>query len=213
MVPTKEEEDKLYGLKGDTNDLESAEKFVKAILSIPFAFLRAEAMLYRETFDDEVIHLKSSFSMLEAVLKTSNGMDVGTTRGGARAFKLDYLLKLADVKGTDGRTTLLHFVVQEIVCSEGIRVSDNIMGKINKRNKSRTTEEKEEDYGRMGLELVSGLSTELQHVKKTATVDLNVLASSVSNLLDGKAKLQHLARVELSMDEKSANFSRGAGRR
>ncbi|KAK8633634.1 hypothetical protein V6N13_014477 [Hibiscus sabdariffa] len=33
-------------------------------------------------------------------------MDVGTTRGGARAFKLDYLLKLADVKGSDGKTTL-----------------------------------------------------------------------------------------------------------
>ncbi|KAL4378151.1 hypothetical protein GQ457_02G036060 [Hibiscus cannabinus] len=65
MVPTKEEEDKLYGFKRDTNYLGSAEKFVKAILSVPFAFLRAEAMLYRETFDDEVVHLKSSFSMLE----------------------------------------------------------------------------------------------------------------------------------------------------
>ncbi|KAK9016963.1 hypothetical protein V6N11_079454 [Hibiscus sabdariffa] len=225
MVPTKEEEDKLYGFKGDTNDLGSAEKFVKVLLSVPFAFLRAEALLYRETFDDEVIHLKSSFSMLEeackelrssrlflklleAVLKTGNRMNVGTIRGGARAFKLDALLKLADVKGTDGKTTLLHFVVQEIVRSEGIRVSDSIMGKINGRNKSRTTEEKEEDYRRMGLDLVSSLSTELYHVKKTATVDLDVLASSVSNLSDGKAKLQHLVRVELWTDEKSGNFVR-----
>ncbi|GMI79334.1 hypothetical protein HRI_001602600 [Hibiscus trionum] len=225
MVPTKEEEDKLYAFKGDTNDLGSAEKFVKVLLSVPFAFLRAEAMLYRETFDDEVIHLKSSFSMLEeackelrssrlflklleAVLKTGNRMNVGTIRGGARAFKLDALLKLADVKGTDGKTTLLHFVVQEIVRSEGIRVSDSIMGKINQRNQSRTTEEKEEDYRRMGLDLVSGLSTELYHVKKTATVDLDVLASSVSNLSDGKAKLQHLVRVELSTDEKSRSFVR-----
>ncbi|KAL4378394.1 hypothetical protein GQ457_02G036300 [Hibiscus cannabinus] len=225
MVPTKEEEDKLYGFKGDTNDLGSAEKFVKVLLSVPFAFLRAEALLYRETFDDEVIHLKSSFSMLEeackelrssrlflklleAVLKTGNRMNVGTIRGGARAFKLDALLKLADVKGTDGKTTLLHFVVQEIVRSEGIRVSDSIMGKINQRNKSRTTEEQEEDYRIMGLDLVSSLSTELYHVKKTATVDLDVLASSVSNLSDGKAKLQHLVRVELSTDEKSGNFVR-----
>ncbi|PPD90092.1 hypothetical protein GOBAR_DD12977 [Gossypium barbadense] len=189
MVPTKEEETKLYGYKGDVNELGSAEKFVKVLLSVPFAFLRAEAMLYRETFDDEVIHLKSSFSMLEeackelrssrlflklleAVLKTGNRMNVGTIRGGARAFKLDALLKLADVKGTDGKTTLLHFVVQEIV------------------------------------HLVSGLSTELYHVKKTATLDLDVLASSVSNLSDGKAKLQHLVREELSTDEKSGNFVR-----
>lgn len=69
MVPTKEEEAKLYGYKGDINELGSAEKFVKVLLSVPFAFFRAEAMLYRETFDDEVIHLKSSFSMLEVSIK------------------------------------------------------------------------------------------------------------------------------------------------
>ncbi|XVF57510.1 hypothetical protein PTKIN_Ptkin06aG0211100 [Pterospermum kingtungense] len=225
MVPTKEEEAKLSSFKGDINELGSAEKFVKVILTVPFAFLRAEAMLYRETFEDEVIHLKNSFSMLEeackelrssrlflklleAVLKTGNRMNVGTIRGGAIAFKLDTLLKLADVKGTDGRTTLLHFVVQEIIRSEGIRVSDSIMGKINQRNNnkiSRTAEEKEEDYRRMGLDLVAGLTTELCHVKKTATLDLDVLASSVSNLSDGMAKLQHLV-LELSTDQKSGDF-------
>ncbi|KAK8479424.1 hypothetical protein V6N11_063546 [Hibiscus sabdariffa] len=125
------------GSKGDINDLGSAEKFVKVPLSVPFECLHAKAMLYRETFDDEVIHLKSSCSMLElleAVLKTGNRMNVGTIRGGARVLKLDPFLKLADVKGTDGKTTLLHFIVQEIVRSEGIRVSDSIVGKINQRN-------------------------------------------------------------------------------
>lgn len=144
--------------------------------------------------------------LLEAVLKTGNRMNVGTIRGGARAFKLDALLKLADVKGTDGKTTLLHFVVQEIVRSEGIRVSDSIMGKISQRSKNRTEEEKEEDYKRMGLELVSGLSTELYNVKKTATIDLDVLASSVSNLSEGMNKLQHLVDKELHKDERSMNF-------
>ncbi|KAJ6305919.1 hypothetical protein OIU78_021284 [Salix suchowensis] len=153
MVPTKEEEAKLFGYKGNINELGSAEKFIRVVLSIPFAFQRVEAMLYRETFEDEVVHLKNSFSMLEeackelrssrlffklleAVLKTGNRMNVGTIRGGAKAFKLDALLKLSDVKGTDGKTTLLHFVVQEIIRSEGIRVSDSIMGKINQKNKS-----------------------------------------------------------------------------
>ena len=45
-------------------------------------------------------------------------MNVGTNRGEAKAFKLDTLLKLVDVKGTDGKTTLLHFVVHEIIRSE-----------------------------------------------------------------------------------------------
>lgn len=144
--------------------------------------------------------------LLEAVLKTGNRMNVGTIRGGARAFKLDALLKLADVKGTDGKTTLLHFVVQEIIRAEGIRVSDSIMGRISQKNKIKTVEEKEEDYRRMGLDLVSGLSTELYNAKKTATLDLDVLASGVSNLSDGMAKLKQLINKELAMDEKSGNL-------
>ncbi|CAK9167544.1 unnamed protein product [Ilex paraguariensis] len=223
MEPTKEEASKLSSYKGDINELGAAEKFVKTMLNVPFAFPRIEAMLYKETFEDEVVHLRKSFSMLEeackelrssrlflklleAVLKTGNRMNVGTIRGGARAFKLDALLKLADVKGTDGKTTLLHFVVQEIVRSEGIRVSDSIMGMINQKNKSTNVEDREEDYKRMGLELVSGLSTELCNVKKTATIDLDVLATSVSNLTGGMTKLQHLVGKDLSMDEKSGNF-------
>jgi len=70
MVPTKEEEAKLFGYKGDINELGSAEKFVRVVLSIPFAFERVEAMLYRETFEDEVVHLRNSFSMLEVTIKT-----------------------------------------------------------------------------------------------------------------------------------------------
>jgi len=130
-------------------------------------------------------------------------MNVGTTRGGARAFKLDALLKLADVKGTDGKTTLLHFFVQEIVRSEGSKASKSMMGQ---KSESRTEEEKEEDYRRMGLKLVSGLSAELCNVKKTATIDLKVLASSVSNLSNGLAKIQKLVKGLLCEDEKNKSF-------
>lgn len=124
------------------------------------------------------------------MLKTGNRMNIGTIRGGARAFKLDTLLKLSDIKGTDGKTTLLHFVVQEIVRSEGIRVSDSIMGKIDQ--KSGAVEDKEETYRRMGLELVSGLTTELCNAKKTATIDLDVLGTSVANLSEGMRRLKSL---------------------
>ncbi|KAF2316858.1 hypothetical protein GH714_042199 [Hevea brasiliensis] len=160
MVPTKEEEAKLAEYKGDINELGFIEKFVKVALTIPFSFLRVEAMLYRENFEDEVVHLRNSFSMLE---------------GGARAFKLDALLKLADVKGTDGK---------------------NLTPFCSPRNNSVRRDSK----------LVSGLSTELYNVKKTATIDLDVLASSVSNLSDGMAKLKNLILKDLLTDEKSGNF-------
>lgn len=55
-------------------------------------------------------------------------MNDGTIRGGAKAFKLDALLKLSEVKGTDGRTTLLHFVVQEMIRSEGMNASEDGAG-------------------------------------------------------------------------------------
>ncbi|KAF3680986.1 Formin-like protein 11 [Capsicum annuum] len=223
MVPTKEEEDQLSSYNGDINELGSAEKFVMAMLKVPFAFLRIEAMLYRETFDDEVHLLKKSFSMLEeackelrssrlflklleAVLKTGNRMNIGTIRGGAKAFKLDALLKLSDVKGTDGKTTLLHFVVQEIIRSEGLKVSQSIMGKIDQRRKIKTIADREEDYKRMGLDLVSGLGTELCNVKKTATMDLDVIASSVTNLSEGMNKIKALVTDDLSTVENNGNF-------
>lgn len=223
MVPTKEEEAKLANYKGDIIELGSAEKLVKAMLKIPFAFSRIEAMLYRETFEDEVLHLKKSFSileeackelrssrlflkLLEAVLKTGNRMNIGTIRGGAKAFKLDALLKLADVKGADGKTTLLHFVVQEIIRSEGIRVSESIMGRINQRSKGGSLEDKEESYRRMGLDLVSGLSTELCNAKKTATIDLDVLASSVANLSEGMHRLQSLVQKGMIAEERNSGF-------
>ncbi|XP_073274646.1 formin-like protein 11 [Primulina huaijiensis] len=223
MVPTKEEEAKLSNYRGDVLELGSAEKLVKEMLKIPFAFARIEAMLYRETFEDEVFHLIKSFSMLEeackelrssrlflklleAVLKTGNRMNIGTTRGGAKAFKLDALLKLADVKGTDGKTTLLHFVVQEIMRSEGLRVSESIMGRINMRSNTSNIEDKEEKYRKMGLDLVSGLSTELCNVKKTATIDLDVLASSVTNLSERMRELQQLVQKDMIMEETKGNF-------
>lgn len=133
-------------------------------------------------------------------------MNVGTIRGGARAFKLDTLLKLADVKGTDGKTTLLHFVVQEMIRTEGIRMSDSIMGQIDRNTKSRTVEETEDNYRRMGLDLVAGLSTEICNVKRTASIDLDVIATSVSNLSDGMSKLQQLINKILQHDATNDSF-------
>lgn len=67
MVPIKEEEAKLLGFEGDASELGPAERFMKALLGIPSASQRIEAMLYRETFEDEILHLSNSFSMLEVI--------------------------------------------------------------------------------------------------------------------------------------------------
>ena len=66
MAPTKEEERKLKEYKDDSPfKLGPAEKFLKSMLDIPFAFRRVEAMLYVSNFDSEVEYLKKSFETLE----------------------------------------------------------------------------------------------------------------------------------------------------
>ncbi|KAH9331153.1 hypothetical protein KI387_003261 [Taxus chinensis] len=188
------EERKLKDYRGDVSKLGAAERFLKALLDIPFAFQRFDAMLFRATFDEEISFVKTSFKrmeaactelrgtrlflkLLEAVLKTGNRMNAGTFRGDAQAFNLNTLLKLADVKGTDGKTTLLHFVVQEIIRSEGMRIAEE---QLDQSPTELHGKEEEHNYIRLGLQEVEGLSNQLHNVKEAAGIDSDVLANSVS---------------------------------
>lgn len=66
MAPTKEEERKLKEYKDDSPvKLGPAEKFLKELLDVPFAFKRVEAMLYMANFESEIDYLKKSFETLE----------------------------------------------------------------------------------------------------------------------------------------------------
>ncbi|CAN6485725.1 unnamed protein product [Victoria cruziana] len=216
MAPTKEEELKLKGHTEDGNSkLGTAERFLKAVLDIPFAFKRADAMLYIANFESEISYLRKSFQtleaaceelkssrlflkLLEAVLKTGNRMNVGTNRGDAQAFKLDTLLKLVDVKGTDGKTTLLHFVVQEIIRSEEAHLA-------NLRAPS-TDLPAAGNPRKVGLQVVAALSGELSNVKKAASMDSDVLASSVRKLAAGLEKVSDALRLS-GDDEGNAQFA------
>ncbi|KAL9339974.1 hypothetical protein Peur_066193 [Populus x canadensis] len=226
MAPTKEEEYKLKDFKDESPfKLGPAEKFLKEVLDVPFAFKRVDAMLYITNFDSEVEYLKRSFEtleaaceelrnsrmflkLLEAVLKTGNRMNVGTNRGDAHAFKLDTLLKLVDIKGTDGKTTLLHFVVQEIIRLEGSRLSGT--------NQNQTTEKTQQsafqdevEFRKLGLQVVSGLGGELMNVKKAAAMDSDVLSSEVAKLATGITKITEVLKLneEIALKESSWRFS------
>ncbi|KAL5062384.1 hypothetical protein RYX36_024121 [Vicia faba] len=215
MAPSKEEERKLKEYKEDTpNKLGPAEKFLKAVLDVPFAFKRVEAMLYIANFESEVEYLRKSFQtlevaceelrnsrmflkLLEAVLKTGNRMNVGTNRGDAHAFKLDTLLKLVDVKGADGKTTLLHFVVQEIIRTEGARHSDTTTTtttSVTSQTPS-TTSSDDAKCRRLGLQVVSSLSSDLANVKKAAAMDSEVLTSEVSKLSKGITHITEIVKL------------------
>jgi Formin Homology 2 Domain len=52
----------------------------------------------------------------------------------AKAFKLDTLLKLADMRSNDGKTILSHFIVHEVNMNLKIFFTDNIYLKVNNTN-------------------------------------------------------------------------------
>ncbi|KAI3441600.1 Formin-like protein [Psidium guajava] len=226
MAPTTDEELKLRLYSGELSQLGPADRFLKALVDIPFAFKRMEALLFMSTLQEEVSIAKESFAtlevackelrnsrlflkLLEAVLKTGNRMNTGTFRGGAQAFKLDTLLKLSDVKGTDGKTTLLHFVVQEIIRSEGVRAaraasesqsfssvkSDDLLEDV--------SHDSEEYYRGLGLQVVSGLSGELESVRKAACIDADSLTGGVAKLGHSLMKTRNF----LNSEEKESGFN------
>ncbi|PON55941.1 Formin, FH2 domain containing protein [Trema orientale] len=229
MAPTSEEELKLRMFNGELSQLGPAERFLKALVDIPFAFKRLEALLFMSTLQEEVTITKESFEtlevackelrnsrlflkLLEAVLKTGNRMNDGTFRGGAQAFKLDTLLKLSDVKGTDGKTTLLLFVVQEIIRSEGIRAV-----RVARENRSLSSIKSDdllkeassgadEHYHSLGLQVVSGLGDELENVKKAAALDADSLTGTVAKLGQALVKTRQFLNSNMKSLEEGSGF-------
>ncbi|KAI4328316.1 hypothetical protein L6164_020679 [Bauhinia variegata] len=168
-------------------------------------------MLFRLNYDSEILHIKESLEtlelgckelrnkglfvkLLEAVLKAGNRMNAGTSRGNAQAFNLTSLRKLSDVKSTDGKTTLLHFVVEEVVRFEGKRCVLNRNRSLNRSSSSRSSngsrnventassEQREKEYITLGLPIVGGLSSEFSNVKKASLIDYNSFIGSISAL-------------------------------
>lgn len=65
MAPTTEEELKLRLYSGDVNLLGPAERFLKILVDIPFAFKRIESLLFMISLQEEVSGIKESLSTLE----------------------------------------------------------------------------------------------------------------------------------------------------
>ena len=212
IAPTKEEESLILSFAGDPTRLADAESFLFHVLkAVPSAFDRFSAMFFRSNYDSEILHLRECIQtlesscqelrtrglflkLLEAILKAGNRMNAGTSRGNAQAFNLAALQKLSDVKSSDGKTTLLHFVVEEVVRSEGKRCVLNrnrSMSRSSSQSSSNSSlhsensssrDDREKEYIMIGLPVVGGLSAEFSNVKKAAMIDYNVFASTCSTL-------------------------------
>ncbi|PHU13162.1 Formin-like protein 5 [Capsicum chinense] len=65
VAPTADEELKLRIYSGELSRLGQAERFLKALVEIPFAFKRLETLLFMCTLHDEASMIKESFATLE----------------------------------------------------------------------------------------------------------------------------------------------------
>ncbi|KAI3433093.1 Formin-like protein [Psidium guajava] len=223
VAPTKEEQCQILQFDGDTTRLADAESYLYHLLkSLPSAFACFNAMLFRSNFKSDVNHLKESIrtlelaceelrtrglfvKLLEAILKAGNRMNAGTSRGNAQAFNLNSLRKLSDVKSTDGKTTLLHFVVEQVVRSEGKRCAVNRNYSLSRTSSRRSTgsstdsgnsqakDERENEYIILGLPVVGGLSSDFSNVKKAATIDYDSFISSCAALGRGITEIRQVA--------------------
>jgi hypothetical protein len=202
VSPTEEEKSLILNYKEDPSRLAAAESFLYHILkAVPSAFNRLNAMLFRLNYDSEVMEIKECLQtiefgckelrsqgvflkLLEAVLKAGNRMNDGTSRGNAQAFNLNSLRKLNDVKSNNGKTTLLHFVVEEVVLSEGKRAVLNRNNSLNRNNATNVVSEerREREYKMLGLSIVGGISSEFSNVRRAANLDYKSLFGSISEL-------------------------------
>jgi hypothetical protein len=123
-------------------------------------------------------------------------MNDGTNRGEAKAFRLDTLLKLADIKSTDGKTTVLHFVVQELIRSEGLgsNQTDGNPGGTSK-----------EQFKKDGLKVLAGLSSELSNVKRAAMLEMDTLISNVSRLETDLEKVKQVLQLKQTCPDQGSS--------
>ncbi|KAJ7521699.1 hypothetical protein O6H91_19G064400 [Diphasiastrum complanatum] len=131
-LPTKEDIYLLKEYKGDPLQLAEVEKYYLDIMKIPRPEMKIQVFIFKQQYGSisqkvqenlRLIELacqqmkdsKSFVKILEMVLAVGNHLNGDTLRGAAKGFKLNALLKLMDVKGCNKKTTLLHFVVTELM--------------------------------------------------------------------------------------------------
>jgi len=132
MVPTAEERVKLQEYSGELGALDKPERMLRTLSFIPRLEGRLKAMRFKAQLEADmdailmqqvddlhtacklVCDSQELHALMQIVLDVGNALNAGTAKGNAVGFKLSTLLKLAELKALDKKTTLLHFVVEVV---------------------------------------------------------------------------------------------------
>ena len=126
LLPTASESKAIKGFIGDSKRLSYSEQWLKKIVHVKRSQEKVKVLSTMASFSTEVTELLSSFQLLkdacfqvihseklpdllEMVRQIGNRMNEGCDE--AAGFKLDFLPRLAQTKGSDKKTTALDLVV------------------------------------------------------------------------------------------------------
>jgi hypothetical protein len=135
LLPTPTEVKTIKEFSGDDSRLVPAEKFFKRMVQVQRLQTKVQVMQTMDALNDNASELGKNFVVLERVcsqimnsekleevldmvLQIGNIMNEGTRTGGAAGFKFDSLLKLTQTKSSDGKMTVLDYIVMIFVAKE-----------------------------------------------------------------------------------------------
>lgn len=142
FVPTKEEIETLNQYADDVHKMASVDRFFFEMGKILRYENKLKAIAFRKKFQErrcaanfnadavahaskELFQSKSIQKLFLLVLALGNYMNKGA-RGNSPGFKLSSLSKLRDTKAADGKSTLLHYLVEELEASKNKMSLDDI---------------------------------------------------------------------------------------
>jgi len=134
LLPTKEDFMNIaeYIESGkDVSKLGKAEQFYMEVQKLPHAEQRVKAFIFKLDFPGkktevrqdlenlklavrEVRDSKKFLKVMENILVLGNFINGGTFRANFTGFKIETLTKIQDTKGSDNKTTLMHFLANHL---------------------------------------------------------------------------------------------------
>jgi Formin Homology 2 Domain/Subunit CCDC53 of WASH complex len=132
LLPNAQEVSAIKSYTGNDSRLVPAELFFRHLVPIKRIEVKVEVMKMMVTFRSNAAGYLDNYKLLERaclqaqksekllevldmVLNIGNIMNEGTRTGGAAGFKFDSLLKLTQTKSSDGKTTVLDYLVSIFV--------------------------------------------------------------------------------------------------